>query len=65
MYTYLYIYIYAYVYTDVYIYMYILEWTRTFHVRSERISTVMDQIVALISRPSDSSVGRHIGGSDL
>ena len=53
---YIYIYIYIYTHTYTYIYIYILEWTRTFHVRSEWISKVMDQIVALVRRPFDRRV---------
>ena len=43
------------VYIYIYIFIYILEWTRTFHVRSEWISNVMGQIVTSISRPFDRS----------
>ena len=51
---------YAYIYTC----LVILEWTRTFHVRSEWISNVMDQIVALVRRPFDRRVNQQCGGSD-
>ena len=60
----IYMYIYIYTYAYIYVYIYILEWTRTFHVRSEWISNVMDQIVALVRRPFDRRVDQQCGGSD-
>ena len=64
IYVYLYICIYVHIYICICVYMCILEWTRTFHVRSEWISNVMDQIVALVRRPFDRRVDQQCGGSD-